>query len=149
MGSSIVLKTGSKMFQCSSRAPYLVQIFIHEGWALRFSELAIICFLKCPPSFFYKNSRVRYSLLDFFQNIRKIGAGHYAQYKCVFCWTKNSPIFDWKKNDFKLFSMKKMVQICQILTEKNSKSPNFYDNFLQVTKNIKDFFFPTSICNNM
>jgi hypothetical protein len=43
---------------------------------------------------------------------------------------KISPNFDWKKSDFKLFSIKKMVQICQNLKEKISKSPNFYVNFL-------------------
>ncbi len=54
---------------------------------------------------------------------------------------KVSPNFESKKSDFKLFSIKKMVQICQILKGKNSKSPNFYVNFLQVTKNIKGGFF--------
>lgn len=37
--------------------------------------------------------------------------------------------------------MGKMTQICQISNFKNSKSPESYDNFQKVAKNIKGFYF--------
>ncbi len=53
-------------------------------------------------------------------------------------------ISSWKKYDFDLykgFLTGKMAQICQIWNFKNSKSPESYDNFQKVTKNIKGFYF--------
>jgi hypothetical protein len=57
----------------------------------------------------------------------------------VFLGAEISPNFDLKNMNStftKDFSMKKMAQIHQI-SKKKSKSPDFYDEFQQVAKNIR------------
>ncbi len=94
--------------------------------------------------FFKKKSHGKYSLLDIKKKILEKLEQVIMLNTSVFCLENFHQILTGKKNDFKLFSMKKMVQICQILKGKNSKSLNFYDNFFvgnQENKRIFCFFY--------
>jgi hypothetical protein len=66
-----------------------------KGGRYVFQNLHYYVFRNANPLFFFFKSHGRYSLLDI--KNRKIGAGHHAQYKCVFSWENFHQILTGKK----------------------------------------------------